>query len=91
MLISKRSGNSGPPAPPITFYVRCEADARAPVKHINASTPLYEFLEFEVKLTNPFQVTILTTLHLNRSVSIAQCSLSSASGFCSDYMLNQVQ
>lgn len=66
--MSKRSNNGAPPAPPITFYVRCEVDARGPLKHINTSTPLYEFQEFEVKLTNPFEVTTLrprnaTVLH----------------------------
>lgn len=58
--MSKRSNSGAPPAPPITFYVRCEVDARGPLKHITTETPLYEFQEFEVKLTNPFEV---TTLH----------------------------
>lgn len=55
--MSKRSNSGAPPAPPITFYVRCEVDARGPLKHITTETPLYEFQEFEVKLTNPFEVT----------------------------------
>lgn len=59
--MSKRSNSGAPPAPPITFYVRCEVDARGPLKHITTETPLYEFQEFEVKLTNPFEV---TKLHL---------------------------
>lgn len=68
--MSKRSGNAGPPAPPITFFVRCEVDAKGPLKYIKASTPLYEFLEFEVKLTNPFEVTLLTPLHLNTCATL---------------------
>ena len=59
VLMSKRSGNGAPPAPPLTFALRGEVDARGALKHIRASAQLYEFQEFEIKLSNPFEVITL--------------------------------
>ena len=40
----------------MVFALRAEVDARGPLKRFKADAQLYEFKEFEVKLTNPFQV-----------------------------------
>ena len=58
VLMSKRAGNGAPPAAPLAFALRGEVDARGPLKRIKTTASLYEFQEFEVKLTNPFEVSI---------------------------------
>ena len=58
VLMSKRGTNGAPPAAPLTFALRGEVDARGPLKYIKTSAALYDFQELEVKLTNPFQVSL---------------------------------
>ena len=66
--MSKRGVNGAPPAAPLAFTLRGEVDARGPLKRIKATAPLYEFQEFEVKLTNPFEVGICKNLLLAKSI-----------------------
>ena len=54
ILTSKRDGSAL--AATMVFALRAEVDARGPLKRFKADAQLYEFKEFEVKLTNPFQV-----------------------------------
>ena len=54
VLTSKRDGSAL--AATMVFALRAEVDARGPLKRFKADAQLYEFKEFEVKLTNPFQV-----------------------------------
>ncbi len=63
VLMSKRGVNGAPPAAPLAFTLRGEVDARGPLKRIKTTAQLYEFQEVEVKLTNPFQVSLLSKCH----------------------------
>ena len=54
ILTSKRDGSAL--AATMVFALRAEVDARGPLKRFKADAQLYEFKEFEVKLSNPFQV-----------------------------------
>ena len=46
----------------MVFALRAEVDARGPLKRFKADAQLYEFKEFEVKLTNPFQVILHSSM-----------------------------
>ena len=54
VLTNRRDGSAL--AATLVFALKAEVDARGPLKRFKAEAQLYEFKEFEIKLTNPFQV-----------------------------------
>lgn len=54
LVLASRKDNGTAHAATLVFKLRSDVDSRVPMKKIKTEGPLYEFTDFDIRVTNPF-------------------------------------